>query len=92
MSPATLTDVWSNALPNISPLSFSGHSFGSGGSWYGDSYRESSRRGFGLDSSGPMPEDVEASHSEIFIQVCNYAYHCVHTTVVSLSKHSCVLN
>lgn len=50
-----------------------GLSYGSPGSWQGDSYRESSRRVLGLDGSafdGTMPEDVEASQSEIFIQVC----------------------
>ncbi len=59
----------------ISFLSVSGRSSSSsGGSWHGDSYRDSGRRGFGQGSSGAMQEDVEASHSEIFIQVCCHQY------------------
>ena len=53
----------------------SGPSSSSPGSWYSDSHRESfssSRGCMGLDSSGlggAIQEDIEASQSEIFIQV-----------------------
>ena len=57
-------------------LSLSGAFSSFGGSWHGDGYRESGRRGFGLGSNGAIPEDVEASHSEIFIQV--WCHQCIY--------------
>ena len=57
-------------------LSLSGAFSSFGGSWHGDDYRESGRRGFGLGSNGAMPEDAEASHSEIFIQV--WSHQCIY--------------
>ena len=59
----------------------------SGGSWHGDSYRDSSRRGFGMDSSGydgTMPGDVEAPQSEIFVQVCTCWYLLLFTLTMSI--------